>query len=285
MIKTLLLAGGLLFAPLIATSTIGEQPPIVALAETSEEFQEKTYTYSCEEGVSTLVLTSETEFTMTMAPAEGEPQVASGTYTRDGNVLTLVLMGNELVVVVDDETMTFDQYVAPEDEENNQDLLDKIAELEEYIKNQANEIANKEIIAGITIGGLISFALMVLSYIIRIKYSQKKDKIQEERNNKFNERLEKLESYANSLIEREENIQQNSAKFLETSCNELNAMKTECSELLKEVQAVVPELKQYEQFNKKLTCVINVLDKMSYTPENVKLGIAEEIKKLVEEVK
>ena len=65
----------------------------------------------------------------------------------------------------------------------------------------------------------------------------------------------------------------------------MNALTRECSELLKEVREVMPQLKEYEKFNQRLVTVINILDKISFTPENVKSGIAEEVKKLVAEVK
>ena len=88
---------------------------LVAEGEESSEvaFEEKVYTYEDENGTMTLTLTSETEFTLVMAPAEGDAINGSGTYTRDGNIITLMVEDREMKIVVNDETMTFGEYVEP----------------------------------------------------------------------------------------------------------------------------------------------------------------------------
>ena len=65
----------------------------------------------------------------------------------------------------------------------------------------------------------------------------------------------------------------------------MNSMKNECVSILKSLNEIIPELKNYEQFNQRLITVINILDTLSFTPENVKNGVAEQVKKLIEEVK
>lgn len=86
---------------------------LVAEGEESSEvaFEEKVYTYEDENGTMTLTLTSETEFTLVMTPVEGDAINGSGTYTRDGNIITLMVEDREMKIVVNDETMTFDEYV------------------------------------------------------------------------------------------------------------------------------------------------------------------------------
>lgn len=84
-----------------------EEDPVV---EPAPAFEEKTYTYTGEEGTSTIVLTSETEFTMVMVNSNGETVNGSGTYVREGNVITLTTVNGEMKISVDDETMTFGEY-------------------------------------------------------------------------------------------------------------------------------------------------------------------------------
>ena len=166
----------------------------------------------------------------------------------------------------------------PASEEDVQSLKDKIDELEALVKTQADQIWNKELVSGLTIGGAILFAMEALLIIFRWKYGKKRE-------DSYSERFSALQDKFNKLAEKCEQIQNTSNNFLEQGCNEMNALKNECSELLKEVKAVMPQLKQYEQFNQRLVAVINILDTISFTPENVKNGVAEKVKKLVEEVK
>ena len=149
---------GLMFACLclLAGAGIGmgiasfrDNAPMVVYAEGDESFQEKTYTYECEQGTSTITLKSEVDFVMTMQETGGELIEATGTYIREGNTLILNLAGNEMKVTVNDETMTFGEYVEPEEEEKN-----KWKELYETAIQKYEEIKNKQI-AGTTIGALV----------------------------------------------------------------------------------------------------------------------------------
>lgn len=85
---------------------------LIAEGEESTEvtFAEKVYTYEDENGTMVLTLTSETEFSLVMTPVEGEAISGTGTYTRDGNVITLVTEKGEMKISVNDETMTFAEY-------------------------------------------------------------------------------------------------------------------------------------------------------------------------------
>lgn len=83
----------------------------IAMYAEGETFEEKSYTYSDSEGTATLILISETEFKMEVERAGQEPEVRNGTYTKEGNVLTLKYGENELKVSVDDVNMTFGEYV------------------------------------------------------------------------------------------------------------------------------------------------------------------------------
>lgn len=107
----------------------------------------------------------------------------------------------------------------------------------------------------------------------------------ERREDSYSERFNALQEKFNALAKKCDEIQEASNNFLQQGCDEMNALTRECSELLKEVREVMPQLKQYEQFNQRLVTVINILDTISFTPENVKNGVAEKVKQLVAEVK
>lgn len=111
-----LLTLGLLALGGILLGTAKSYSPVVAEEPQTTEpatptFEEKTYTYSDDNGTSKITLTSETEFTIEVHENGKDPTTSTGTYTKDGNVLTLTLNGNELKVVIDDTTMTFGEYV------------------------------------------------------------------------------------------------------------------------------------------------------------------------------
>ena len=110
---------GLLFGLMLGVFAIGigvsaNRAPTMLLAEGEEStevtFAEKVYTYEDENGTMVLTLTSETEFSLVMTPVEGEGISGTGTYTRDGDVITLVTEKGEMKVSVNDETMTFTEY-------------------------------------------------------------------------------------------------------------------------------------------------------------------------------
>lgn len=97
-------------AVLVSHSVYNDANAIAMYAE-GETFEEKSYTYSDSEGTATLTLISETEFKMEVEREGQEPEVRNGTYTKEGNVLTLKYGENELKVSVDDINMTFGEYV------------------------------------------------------------------------------------------------------------------------------------------------------------------------------
>ena len=166
----------------------------------------------------------------------------------------------------------------PASEEDVQSLKDKIEELEALVKAQANQIWNRELVSGLTIGGAILFAMEALLIIFRWKYGKKRE-------DSYSERFNALQEKFNALAKKCDEIQETSNNFLQQGCDEMNDLTRDCSELLKEVREVMPQLKQYEQFNQRLVTVINILDTISFTPENVKNGVAEKVKQLVAEVK
>lgn len=101
--------------------------PIVVYAEgeeTSETtFEQKTYVYEDDYGKATLILLSETEFSMTV----GE-ETKYGTYVRNGNVLTLTLGESSIDVEINDILGTFgepkEEPVDPESEKKTNELLE-----------------------------------------------------------------------------------------------------------------------------------------------------------------
>lgn len=175
----------------------------------------------------------------------------------------------------EEETPSGEEEITPSEEET---LKEKIEELEATLKAQTEELWSKELVSGLTIGGAILFAMELLMTIFKSRANKKKDA-------EYKDNFIALENKYTELVAYYEKAKVETDKFLETACNEMNSMKNECVSILKSLNEIIPELKNYEQFNQRLITVINILDTLSFTPENVKNGVAEQVKKLIEEVK
>lgn len=175
----------------------------------------------------------------------------------------------------EEETPSGEEEITPSEEET---LQEKIEELEATLKAQTEELWSKELVSGLTIGGAILFAMELLMTIFKSRANKKKDA-------EYKDNFIALENKYTELVSYYEKAKVENDKFLETACNEMNSMKNECVSILKSLNEIIPELKNYEQFNQRLITVINILDTLSFTPENVKNGVAEQVKKLIEEVK
>ena len=175
----------------------------------------------------------------------------------------------------EEETPSGNEEETPNEEET---LQQKIEELEATLKAQTEELWSKELVSGLTIGGAILFAMELLMTIFKSRANKKKDA-------EYKDNFIALENKYTELVSCYEKAKVETDKFLETACNEMNSMKNECVSILKSLNEIIPELKNYEQFNQRLITVINILDTLSFTPENVKNGVAEQVKKLIEEVK
>ena len=175
----------------------------------------------------------------------------------------------------EEETPSGEEEINPSEEET---LQQKIEELEAMLKTQTEELWSKELVSGLTIGGAILFAMELLMTIFKSRANKKKDA-------EYKDNFIALENKYTELVSYYEKAKVENDKFLETACNEMNSMKNECVSILKSLNEIIPELKNYEQFNQRLITVINILDTLSFTPENVKNGVAEQVKKLIEEVK
>ena len=175
----------------------------------------------------------------------------------------------------EEETPSGEEEINPSEEET---LQQKIEELEAMLKAQTEELWSKELVSGLTIGGAVLFAMELLMTIFKTRVNKKKDA-------EYKDNFIALENKYTELVSCYEKAKVETDKFLETACNEMNSMKNECVSILKSLNEIIPELKNYEQFNQRLITVINILDTLSFTPENVKNGVAEQVKKLIEEVK
>ena len=174
-----------------------------------------------------------------------------------------------------DEIPSGEEEINPSEEET---LQQKIEELEAMLKAQTEELWSKELVSGLTIGGAVLFAMELLMTIFKSRANKKKDA-------EYKDNFIALENKYTELVSCYEKAKVETDKFLETACNEMNSMKNEGVSILKSLNEIIPELKNYEQFNQRLITVINILDTLSFTPENVKNGVAEQVKKLIEEVK
>lgn len=204
--------------------------------------------------------------------------------TAFGSAIAVSQHQEPLVVFAEGEGEETSTSVIPVEEEEpipteeEQSLKDKITELEKLVKEQANKIWNRELVSGLTIGGAIIFAMEVLLIIFRQRFNKKRETM-------FHEKLMALQDKIATLYAKYDEAKNRGEEFMNKACEDMESMRIESVELLKEVRAVIPELKQYEQFNQRMVAIINILDTISFTPENVKSGVAEKVKQLVNEVK
>lgn len=186
--------------------------------------------------------------------------------------------------------------------EENTSSLDEntIASIIEAVENKYEEVSNKELAFGITIGAIVSTGILILGEIFKFLITTKKMKTisdtQSEANKKFNEELDKSLSLFNKWQEtvNEKNnciqnyvgeISDNTDKLVVSTYEELNSMKKEMIESLKSIKEASKKLDNYSEFDKKLTAIISVLEAYTYTPETVKSGVAEKISQIIGEVK
>lgn len=136
-----------------------------AEGETSSEvtFQKKTYTYTSEQGVATLTLVSETEYSLVMVAADGQTISGEGTYVRTGNIIELNANGNVMKIQVSDITMTFGEVTEP--------AVDEEAEKEKWYSIASKWIEDKVIplLGGVSIATVISSAIAVVTAFLKYR--------------------------------------------------------------------------------------------------------------------
>lgn len=136
----------------------------------ADTFQEKVYTYSDDESVVTLTLLSETECSVRLQDLLVKlDETYLATYTRENNIISIIYNGNSVSVQVNDETMTFSQYVPSVESEKNQ-----FEEIWEKFENW-KETYLVPLLGGVSIASIISMIASILLTIIREKRATKRE--------------------------------------------------------------------------------------------------------------
>lgn len=148
-----------------------------------------------------------------------------------------------------------------------------------------NDKIRDKYLFGISLGSIIGAATSLLGILIVII-----------RNEKTNKKLIKENALAMSWVAELEDKQKKLQElFEEYHCELKEALGKDAESILalrefseanlKEFRDSSELLKQYAQFERKLTAVLNSLKEMSMSPEMVKLGIAEKVNSIIKEVK
>jgi len=229
---------------------------------TEAAFEEKTYNYVCEEGTITITLKSEHELEFVFAPKEGEAQTTICSYVRVDNNITINLLGNELKIVVNDETMTFIEYVE-----------DKGEEWQEKFNNFKDTYLTP-LLGGVSIASVLSAVIsIVLAFINR------------KTNGKIKESNEKTINLSVNVLTAGSKLIEEMQKSKEISENTRKEFK-EASDLL--IKQIVELSGKTEEMLKLKSCVnqlVLIEQKITaHSKELVASGVAEDIAKLVNDI-
>lgn len=208
-------------------------------------FEEKTYVHSDENGTATLVLLSETEFSITI---DGETRF--GTYTRNGNVLALTIGENTLEVELNEELNSFGEpsETVSEEEQDKKDFI-------EEVNKKFNDLINTFVVPLISSVSIASLLSMGFSILFAIKNRGTNKKIKESNDN--------TQSVALKCVE----LANDSQKLLVNSIQDLTKIVNEVKEIAKESKAINEEtVKKFEekmsQFENSFEKVLNYADKL-----------------------
>lgn len=143
----------------------------VICVRAEEEFVEKTYTFECPDGTAVIVLKSPNECEITLTYNGEEPVTKTFSCVRVGNVLTIDFDGEEMRVELNDETMTFIEYIEELSDE------DKLTEDEKTFKEWAVEKWETfvaPLVGGISLTAILSFAMtMFFNWLKNKKLDEK----------------------------------------------------------------------------------------------------------------
>lgn len=231
------------------------QPAITVYAE--EEFEQKAYTLTDGETVLTLTLLTETECSLRrQILAEGKDETIMATYVRDGNIVTITYNEEQIVIEVNDETMTFGEYIPPVvgDEENVFEEL--------WSKFEAwKETYLVPLLSGVSITTIVTLLINVILTIVREKRATKRENTASEEH----EHAEALIAQAYAVIALVKDVfehiktqvLQNDAlkQLIENKLNELEKLLNKNSREITKINKIEPILKILVQIQGKLALV------------------------------
>ena len=272
-----LLFGTLFIGVVCSFAYLRDSTNACAYAEADEVFEEKTYTYVEEgKGEATIILTSETECVMTLVEEGKEPVSYNCTYTLDGDVLTFNYATFSETVVLNNENMTFGEYVEPSQEE---DWFK--AKWETYIV---------PLFGGVSLTAIVSFVATLLMNHFKTKRLDKKVEDME------NGWLKKEERYNNLLVEADNKLLA-IGQIATTMTNvynlvlESNKVDTEtktylqekCDVLVTKINLVTDSTNKIDGLKRAIALQTQLFIKVAKTmPEAVKSGIINDLNKIAE---
>ena len=198
------------------------------------------------------------------------------------------LLGSPMMLngAEDSSEPTSSEVTSSESSEETKALEDKDGNgIPDALEDFYNDKIRDKYMFGISLGSIIGAATSLLGILIVII-----------RNERTNKRLVKENGVATALIEDLAEKQRKLQDLFESHEEELKAAFEHDKEALEELREFTQAnlkafkessetLKQYAQFERKLTAVLNALKEISMNPEMVKAGIAEKVNSIVKEVK
>jgi hypothetical protein len=246
-----------------------QEPAIVAYAE--ETFQEKSYVYSHEDGVATLTLLNDIDCSIRLQIFSEEfDETIYATYTRDVNVVTIYLPEGEFTVEVNDETMTFGEYLPPEEPNVFENIW---SEFEVW-----KETYLVPLLSGVSITSIVSLIATILLTIIREKRASKREANAVEKHNQ----AEALISQAYAVIGMVKDV----FEHIKTQINQNEVLKQLVEEKLSELQKIISknsrEIMKINKIEPILKLLVQIEGKLAVANENaVASGILTDVNELV----
>lgn len=155
----------------------------------------------------------------------------------------------------------------------------------DIIENYYDQNIREQYMFGISLGAIIGVLSSIATAVIMISKNAKSNKIILETNKKTESRISQLADenrlLRESIKQKELLIENQEKQYKETVAN---FEKTTQANLKRFEEASV-KLEAYGQVEKKLDAVLEINKLIATTPEYVKLGIGEEIIKIIQEVK
>lgn len=247
----------------VATTLNVDETPIVVKAEEAE-VTEKVYTYEQDENnVATITLRSDFTFHINVI-SDGELLIdVEGSYTREGNVVTLVYNGESLVIEVNDATMSFFEYV----EKEGEGFIDKV--------NDFKDTYLVPLLSGVSITSVLSAIISICFAIVNRKT-----------NGKIKSSNDETADLANGIIK--------SANTLIESINTQTKLEDEVmKKCIDQTRECIGKVAELTNSTDKLCQIKEAIEKLaklqtiiaSHSQELVSMGIAEELNKLLEDIK
>lgn len=244
---------------------------VMVRAEGEVTFEQKTYVYEDENGKAILVLLSETEFSLTI----GE-ETKNGTYTKNGNILTLAIDESFIDVEINDILGTFGEPTIVEEQ--------SVEEKSWFQKNYETYVV--PLLSGVSITSILSMVVtIVFTSVKNKKLDQKVLAITEKANEKYQYTEDKLVEVKEILKEVHEIYQ------LTLNNEKVNSeAKTFLQEKVKYMVSVVDgnseKVNKIDDLVKILTLLTQLQIKVSkQSAEIVKSGIIEDINEITQLVK